>query len=102
MTGKFGSARGGSADLRRKILRNVQNLHPWKCVASVIRKLERALVTKRPATLHPALDVAIPSRRILRKNFIAGQLVHDSQLYNVQSVVERAGHHGKQRAGLLI
>jgi hypothetical protein len=68
----------------------------------VVAKLERTLITKGSGALRGTASVAFPSLRQLGEFLFPGQAMHDAQLYDVQPVIERAGHHRQTRAGLLV
>lgn len=79
VTGELGGARGGSAHLRRKILRNVENFH----VSSVVTELECALVTQGTSAFARTSAVCFPAIGDLRELPFAGQTMHHTQLHNV-------------------
>src|SRR5579872_2199522 len=88
----------GCAHFWWKILRYVENVHE----VLVIRQLECALVKQRARARGAAARVPLPFIRVEREDFIPSDAMHDAQLYHMQSVIERAGNHGQQRAGLLV
>src|ERR1700722_11878422 len=85
MTGELRGARCGSAHLRRKILRNVENLH----VSLVVTELECALVTKGTSAFARTSAVCFPAIGDLREFPFAGQTMHHTQLHDVLLMLKR-------------
>ena len=116
--GKFRCARRGRTHFRREILGDVKNFHvKVKVIAEpkvesnrmwaeaedfaqllsgwlIVNELECRLVQQRASTVHTAPSVVLPALCDVGEFLLIRQAMHDAQLHDMQSVIERAGDHG--------
>src|SRR5712692_5920019 len=98
MPRQLSGASSGRSHLRRKVLRNVENLHRFLVVA----ELECTLVAQRPGTLGAAAGIGFPAVSVSGEKLVPGEAVHHAQLHDVQLMIEGTRYHGQAGTRLLV
>src|SRR5215475_1757554 len=98
MAGELRDTSRGGTHLRREVLRNVKDLHR----KLVIAEFKDRFMKEGGRAFRTTVAVIVPTRRIPTEGLYLGQSVEDSQLDDVQVMVEGTGEHLQPGTGQLI